>query len=153
MKRGILAPRKRDYEYIVIGVGGIGSGAVYWLARRAGGDVLGLEQYELGHERGASEDHSRIIRLSYDQQIYADLARFSYEAWREVERELGQPLLVLTGGLDLFPANAYVSPSGHLAGLTALGIPFERLEAAEIMRRYPQFRLDEGTIGIFQEQG
>ncbi|HWE60083.1 MAG TPA: N-methyl-L-tryptophan oxidase [Chloroflexota bacterium] len=149
----MTASQKRDYEYIVIGLGGIGSGAAYWLARRAGGDVLGLEQYELGHERGASEDHSRIVRLSYDQQVYADLARFSYEAWREVERELGQPLLVLTGGHDLFPANAYVPPAGHLAGLTALGIPFERLEAAEIMRRYPQFRLDEGTIGIFQEQG
>src|SRR5581483_11709303 len=97
------APAQREFEYIVIGLGGIGSGAVYWLARSAGGAVLGLEQYELGHERGASEDHSRIVRLRYDQQVYADLARHSYQAWREVEREWGAPLLRITGGLDLFP--------------------------------------------------
>ena len=38
---------KTTYEYIVLGLGGIGSGAVYWLARQAGKEVLGLEQFEL----------------------------------------------------------------------------------------------------------
>jgi len=57
--------RKVDFEYVVVGLGGIGSAAAYWLARRAGGDVLGLEQFALGHDQGASEDHSRIIRLTY----------------------------------------------------------------------------------------
>src|SRR5690348_15247973 len=107
---------RREYDYIVIGLGGIGSGALYWLSRRAGGDVLGLEQFALGHDRGASQDHSRIIRLSYDQQVYADLARHSYAAWREVERELVEPLLVISGGLDLFPPSSDVSPEGHTQG-------------------------------------
>ena len=40
---------RRDYEYIVLGLGGFGSAAAYWLSRRAGADVLGLEQFELGH--------------------------------------------------------------------------------------------------------
>lgn len=53
---------KRDYEYIVLGLGGFGSAAAYWLSKRAGADVLGLEQFELGHVRGESQDHSRIIR-------------------------------------------------------------------------------------------
>ena len=86
IERAGMSTTYQEYEYIVIGLGGLGSGALYWLAKRAGASVLGLEQYELGHERGASEDHSRIIRLSYDQQVYADLARHSYAAWREVER-------------------------------------------------------------------
>ena len=30
---------KRDYEYIVLGLGGFGSAAAYWLARRAGDEV------------------------------------------------------------------------------------------------------------------
>jgi hypothetical protein len=33
---------KHDFEHIVIGLGGLGSGAAYWLARRAGSDVLGI---------------------------------------------------------------------------------------------------------------
>ncbi len=144
---------RHEYEYIVIGLGGLGSGAVYWLARRAGASVLGLEQYEIGHERGASEDHSRIIRLSYDQQVYADLARHSYETWREVEREANEQLLVISGGLDLFPEGGNVTPASHVQGLTALNIPFELLNADQIMRRYPQFRVSEGTTGIYQEQG
>jgi sarcosine oxidase len=143
----------REFEYIVIGLGGLGSGAVYWLARRAGASVLGLEQFEFGHDKGASEDHSRIIRLSYDQQVYADLARESYAAWREVEREAGEALLVISGGLDLFPEGTNYSPSNHIDALTNLGIPFEVLDAGQIMRRYPQFTLDTGTVGIFQEQG
>ena len=54
-----------DYQYIVLGLGGFGSAATYWLSRRAGAEVLGLEQFEIGHVRGESQDHSRIIRLSY----------------------------------------------------------------------------------------
>lgn len=43
---------KTNYDYIVIGVGGIGSAAAYWLARNSGGSVLGLEQFEINHSRG-----------------------------------------------------------------------------------------------------
>ena len=48
---------KNEFQYIVLGLGGLGSAAAYWLARRAGSAVLGLEQYELGHARGGSHDH------------------------------------------------------------------------------------------------
>jgi glycine/D-amino acid oxidase-like deaminating enzyme len=37
---------KSDDEVIVLGLGGIGVGAAYWLAQRAGGEVLGLEQFQ-----------------------------------------------------------------------------------------------------------
>ena len=63
---------RTDYEYIVLGLGGWGSAAAYWLSRRAGADVLGLEQFELGHLRGESQDHSRIIRLSYHTPGYVE---------------------------------------------------------------------------------
>ena len=52
---------RSDYEYIVLGCGGIGSATSYWLARRKGVEVLGIEQFELGHHHGGSQDHSRII--------------------------------------------------------------------------------------------
>ncbi|HIL32633.1 MAG TPA: N-methyl-L-tryptophan oxidase, partial [Dehalococcoidia bacterium] len=41
------------YDAIVIGVGGMGSAAVYHLAKR-GLKVLGLEQFEIPHELGSS---------------------------------------------------------------------------------------------------
>lgn len=72
---------KTEFEHIVLGLGGIGSGAVYWLARRAGAEVLGLEQFELDHVRGGSQDHSRIIRHSYHTPQYVGLTKHAYAAW------------------------------------------------------------------------
>jgi sarcosine oxidase len=143
---------KRDYEYIVLGLGGIGSAAAYWLARRAGDDVLGLEQFALGHIRGASQDHSRIIRLSYHTPVYVALAGEAYRAWAELERDAGERLLLRTGGLDLGPRDGAIPLADYAASLQAVGVPFEMLDAAEIMRRWPHFRLDDEIHGLYQAE-
>ena len=52
----------RQYRAIVIGCGAVGAATTYWLSRQLGGEVLALEQYQHGHSRGASEDHSWVIR-------------------------------------------------------------------------------------------
>ncbi|MGH2637571.1 MAG: FAD-dependent oxidoreductase, partial [Actinomycetota bacterium] len=98
---------RREFEVAVVGLGGIGSGAVYWAAKRVGGGVLGLERFELGHERGASQDHSRIIRLSYHTADYVRFARDAYAAWSLLEEESRQHLVIRTGGLDLYPESAH----------------------------------------------
>jgi sarcosine oxidase len=54
----------REFDSIVIGVGGMGSAAVYHLARR-GQRVLGLEQFDIPHESGSSHGATRIIRMAY----------------------------------------------------------------------------------------
>jgi sarcosine oxidase len=141
---------KQDYEYIVVGLGGIGSGAAYWLARRAGAEVLGLEQFEIGHVRGASQDHSRIIRLSYHTPAYVRLAQQAYQAWAQLEADLGDKLLVRTGGIDFAPRDAVISMDSYANSLHACAIPFERLDAAEIMRRWPVFRLSDDIHGLYQ---
>ena len=71
-----LGPRvKRDYEYIVR-LRGFRKLPRRTLALAPGRhDVLGLEQFELGHVRGESQDHSRIIRLSYHTPAYVELAK------------------------------------------------------------------------------
>ena len=88
----------REHRYAVVGLGAIGSAAAYWLARRAGSDVVAFERYELGHQRGASEDHSRIIRRSYHTPWYVSLTAHAYRAWAEVELDAGKKLIVRTGG-------------------------------------------------------
>ena len=84
---------KSSYEYIVLGCGGIGSGAAYWLARRAGSEVLGLEQFALSHPYGGSQDHSRIIRLTYHHADYTRLTPQSYAAWAVLEKESAVPVI------------------------------------------------------------
>lgn len=141
---------KRDYEYIVLGLGGIGSGALYWLSRSAGGDVLGLEQFETGHIRGGSQDHSRIIRLSYHTTEYVELAKHAYKAWSTLEADTQESFIVKTGGLDLAPPNAAIPIADYTHSLTTAGVPYEWLDAGEVMRRWPQFRLGDDISAIYQ---
>ena len=144
---------RRDWDVIVIGLGALGSAAAYWAARRPDTRVLGLEQFELGHGNGASADHSRIIRLSYHRRDYVRLARRAYDCWADVEAESGTRVVTVTGGLDLWPADPAIPPTDYIESLTAEGVPFERLDAAEVMHRWPQWRLTEDVTALWQAQG
>jgi sarcosine oxidase len=141
-----------DYEYIVLGLGGWGSAAAYWLSRRAGAGVLGLEQFELGHVRGESQDHSRIIRLSYHTPEYVELAKHAYRAWAEVERDSGEQLVLRTGGLDLGPRESAIPLSHYSRSMDAAGVAYEHLGAAEIRRRWPQFTVGDEIHGLYQAE-
>jgi sarcosine oxidase len=143
---------KQDYEYIVLGLGGFGSAAAYWLSRGAGANVLGVEQFELGHVRGESQDHSRIIRLSYHTPDYVELAKHAYRAWAELEKDFGEQVVLKTGGLDLAPRESAIPLSRFSGSMDAAGVPYEMLDAREIMRRWPQFRLNDDIHGLFQPE-
>ena len=141
-----------DHRLIVLGLGGIGSAAAYWASRRLGDDVLGIEQFELGHGNGGSEDHSRIIRLSYHTPGYVELARAAYEAWAQLEDDSGERVILRTGGLDLAPADATIGLAAYRESMSAADVPFEELDAAGVMARWPQWRLDEDVTALYQEQ-
>ncbi len=142
---------KTNYEFIVVGCGGIGSAVAYRLAREAGAEVLALEQFRLGHDAGASQDHSRIIRLSYHLPEYTALTRHAYHAWAEVEAEAGVQLVFKTGGLDIGIAESDVIDQ-YAGAMRAAGIPFDDLTAREVMSRWPQFRLAEDQRALYQSE-
>jgi sarcosine oxidase len=143
--------RRTSYEYIVLGLGGLGSGAAYWLSKRAGADVLGIEQFELGHVRGESQDHSRIIRLSYHEPVYVELAKQAFASWDILGADAKESLVLRTGGLDLGPRTGAIPLSDYAASMDAAHVPYERLGADEIMRRWPQWRLTDDIHGLYQE--
>ena len=138
----------------VVGLGGLGSSAAYWLSRR-GAEVVGFEQFELGHVRGASHDHSRIIRRSYHTPHYVRLTAQAYAAWREVEADSGQPVIATTGGLDFFPPGAAIDHATYTSSLAAEGVPFEFLDAADVRRRWPVFSgpaVADGTMALWSAE-
>jgi sarcosine oxidase len=137
------------YDLIVVGLGALGSAAAYWGVRR-GLSVLGLERFELGHARGASEDHSRIIRRSYASSDYVRFTRVAFEAWDEVAREANEQLVTLTGGLDLFPREPVDDPQDYVTAMDAEGVPYEVLDAAELVRRWPAWHVGDDVTAIHQ---
>ena len=135
-----------EHDVVIVGGGMAGLATVRTLARD-GRDVLLLEQFRLGHDRGSSHGSSRIVRLSHDDPSDVDRAQEAYRLWRELEAEVGEPLLKITGGLDLWD-----DLSRHEAALASHEVPFELLDAPEIARRFG-ICAPADVAGLFQPDG
>src|SRR5215212_1550633 len=130
----------------------MGSAALYHLARR-GRRVLGLERFDVPNELGSSHGVTRIIRLAYYEHVsYVPLLRRAYELWRELEGGAREQLLHITGSIDAGPPGQLVF-SGSVRSCEEHGLPHEVLDAAEVMRRFPAYRLDGESLAVFQPDG
>lgn len=95
-----------QYDYIVIGVGSMGSSTCYYLGK-SGASVLGLEQFIVAHDLGAHSGQSRIVRKAYfEHPDYIPLLERAYQNWREIEDVSGNKMYHETG---IF----YTGPSGN----------------------------------------
>jgi sarcosine oxidase len=138
-----------SFDVIVIGLGGMGSAAAYQLAQR-GQQVLGLEQFTPPHSHGSSHGRSRIIRQAYfEHPSYVPLVLRAYKLWQQLEQEVGQSLLSLTGGLMLGQANSAIV-QGSLYSAQQHGLAYELLETADIHRRFPLLVPDPKTVALYE---
>ncbi|MDY6819510.1 MAG: N-methyl-L-tryptophan oxidase [Halobacteriales archaeon] len=140
------------YDAIVIGIGGMGSAATYHLAKR-GLDVLGLEQFNIPHNRGSSHGDTRIIRLAYHEHpFYVPLLFRAYELWEELQDAYGQQLLYKTGSIAAGPAegdrvdNVIESCERH-------GVEYELMSSAAVNETYPGYQLPEDYEAVYQPDG
>jgi sarcosine oxidase len=139
----------RSYDVIVLGTGGVGSAAVYQLAKR-GAKVLGIDQFPGGHDRGSSHGETRVIRQAYfEHPDYVPLLLRAYELWRELEQQAAVDLLHQVGLLQVGPPDGCVV-HGVLEAARLHGLKVESLSRDEIPRRFPGFRAAEGAVGVFE---
>ncbi|MEJ9230279.1 N-methyl-L-tryptophan oxidase [Peribacillus butanolivorans] len=139
------------YDVIVIGLGAMGSTAAYQLAKR-GQRVLGLEQFGPAHDQGSSHGGSRIIRQSYfEDPAYVPLLLRAYELWDEIERESGEEILTITGGLMMGPPDS-LTVTGSIESSKQWNLNYEVLEAGDIRRRFPVFTPSSNTLGLYEEK-
>ncbi len=140
------------FDVIVAGVGGMGSASLYTLARR-GQRVLGLEQFELGHNRGSSHGETRVIRMAYfEGSHYVPLVQRAYTLWDDLSAAAGQSVIVRTGSLEMAePGHDFVERSE--GSCIDHGLAYEVLDGAAIMGRFPAFRVRPETRAIFQPDG
>jgi sarcosine oxidase len=140
------------YDAIVLGVGGMGSAALYHLARR-GKKVLGLERFQIPHERGSSHGLTRIIRLAYyEHPSYVPLLLRAYELWRELEGKFGTQLLHITGSIDAGPPDSSVF-EGSRQSCEIHDLNHEVLTSKELTARFPGYRLPASTMAVLQPDG
>jgi sarcosine oxidase len=147
----------RRFDTIVLGLGAMGSAALYHLARK-GGRVLGIDRFSPPHAFGSTHGDTRITRLAIGEgEQYTPLALRSHELWRELEQETGKRLLTTNSGL-IISSRAKTSRShvenffqNTLAAARKFGIAHEILDADEIRRRYPQFKVGDDEQGYVEK--
>lgn len=142
---------RHDADVVVIGLGVMGAATLAALARR-GVRAVGLERFDVPHAQGSSHGGTRIIRKAYYEDArYVPLLHRAWDAWRALEAEVGERLLVATGGLHFGPPD---DPGllGVAAAVDAHDLPHERLGAAAIARSFPQFRPAPGDEGIVEHE-
>ena len=141
-----------SYDAIVIGVGGMGSAAVYHLAQR-GLQVLGVEKHAIPHEMGSSHGYSRMIRYTLQEHpSYVPLVSRSYELWHEMEETAGEELMVTTGSIRAgAPDSPFFLNAQEACDLHS--IPYEILTASEVNKRFPGYRFPEEISSVYQADG
>lgn len=141
-----------DADVIVVGVGAMGSMALWHLAR-AGVRAIGLEQHDLGHERGAAGGRTRIFRVAYKEgSWYVPLLRRAATWWQRLAEATGTRLLVPTGALTIGAAD-HPEVAEVLRSATQFDLPLERLDHDQLARRFPQHALREDDVGVLDPQG
>ncbi len=145
-------------DAVVVGLGAMGSAAVYQLAKR-GARVIGIDRFSPPHVHGSSHGSTRITRLAIGEgEQYVPLVRRSHELWREIERETGDGLLTRTGGLVIGREGAQRSHGAAqflertIAAAKRFGIDHELLDAKEIRRRFKPFAVRDDEYGYLERE-
>jgi sarcosine oxidase len=151
---------QNHYDAIVIGLGAMGSAALYQLARQ-GANVLGIDQFRPPHTLGSSHGESRITRLAIGEgAAYVPFAQRSHAIWRELEAESGSALLTLSGGLIICPTGGGAQFHGqrdfveHTATIAnQFNIDHQILDAETVRQRWPQLRITDREHAYYEPTG
>jgi sarcosine oxidase len=147
-------------DFVVVGLGAMGSAVLYQLAKR-GANVIGIDRFVPPHPMGSSHGETRITRQAVGEgRDYAPLVRNSHRIWRELEAETGERLLNDCGVLVMAPGSGQTSHHGKpdfvarsIEVARDFDIVHEVLDGAEVARRFPQFLNLAGNEKAYYEPG
>lgn len=142
-----MAPRR--VQAAVIGLGALGSAALWRLAAR-GVEVIGFEQFGIGHALGSSHGQTRLFREAcLEHPGLGPMAAESRALFRQLEQVSGDGLLRITGGYLVGAAESDVV-AGTIRAAEANGLPHELLDHRELTNRLPQLSgLTAADVGVF----
>ena len=147
-------------DFLVVGLGAMGSAVLYQLAKR-GANAIGIDRFAPPHQMGSSHGETRITRQAVGEGgDYAPLVINSHQIWRELEAETGEKLLSDCGVLVMAPGSGPTSHHGKpdfvarsIEVARDFGIVHEVLDGAEVARRFPQFLGLSGNEQAYYEPG
>ena len=137
------------YDLIIIGSGSVGAAAGFY-ATRAGLSVLMIDAHLPPHAEGSHHGSTRLIRHAYGEgEKYVPLVLRAQALWEELAALSGEAIFERTGVVNLGPAD-----SPFLANVEQsarqFNLELEKMTAAEVSARWPEIRVPEGGIGLFE---
>jgi sarcosine oxidase len=137
------------YDIIILGLGAMGSAALYQLARQSQA-VLGIDQFSPPHIYGSTHGDTRITRQAIGEgEQYTPLALRSYELWKEIEDKTRENLLTITGGLIISKHQSDFLVNTMNAA-KKYHIHHEVLEASKLRIKFPQFNVQDDDLGFYE---
>ncbi|EHH3807542.1 N-methyl-L-tryptophan oxidase, partial [Salmonella enterica subsp. enterica serovar Enteritidis] len=137
------------YDLIIIGSGSVGAAAGYY-ATRAGLKVLMTDAHMPPHQQGSHHGDTRLIRHAYGEgEKYVPLMLRAQTLWDELSTHNEEPIFVRSGVVNLGPADsAFLANVARSAQQWQLNV--ERLDATALMTRWPEIRVPDNYIGLFE---
>ena len=136
-------------DVIVVGLGAMGSAALFHLAQR-GVRVAGFDRFAPPHDMGSTHGLSRIIREAYyEHPHYVPLVQRAYELWADLERRAARRLFHQTGGL-MIGRREGVLVAGALHSAQEHRLAHEMLTADAVHSRFPGFVLPDDMMAFFE---
>lgn len=137
------------YDLIIIGSGSVGAAAGYY-ATRAGLKVLMTDAHMPPHQQGSHHGDTRLIRHAYGEgEKYVPLVLRAQALWDELSTHNEEPIFVRSGVVNLGPADsAFLANVARSAQQWQLNV--ERLDATALMTRWPEIRVPDNYIGLFE---
>src|SRR5690348_6610389 len=143
------APMAHTTDVIVVGLGAMGSAALYHLAQR-GVRVAGFDRFRPPHDLGSTHGLSRIIREAYyEHPHYVPLVQRAYELWADLERRAAHRLFHQTGGLMIGQGSG-VLVTGAIRSAREHGLEHDELSAAEVRKRFPGFAIPDEMNALYE---
>lgn len=136
-------------DVVVVGLGVMGSATVDALARR-GHRVVGIEARPQGHADGSSHGPTRIIRRSIEEGPgYVPLVLEAFARWDDLEADAGRPIIERVGAIRIAPSGSPLHDAFRTSA-DAWSLPYDTLDAAAIVERFPGFSVPDGYTGRYE---
>ncbi len=148
---GPAARKGKRLHVAVVGAGAFGGHAALSLVR-SGARVTLVDAWGPGNSRASSGGETRVIRGVYGpDRVYVEMARRSFELWRENEVRWKRSLYTRTGALWMVSDEGdYVKQS--LPHLKSFGFAYEELTTGEAAQRWPQIHFEGVKWAFFEKE-
>jgi len=150
---GVIGIAAAQETVVVAGGGPLGLAAAINIKKQCPTCAVALLEREFFNQDGSTTGLSRQTRIAYTTELLTTLAINASTMWDELEEEVGmEGQLVDKSGMLWFGNPDTQGSEGQIAAavtvLESLGLPYQQLNASQLMESFPLQDLPDNYIGL-----